>query len=158
ELRRIALSIFLLSTLLAIVFAIFFVVFHELLPKLYLDFDNQAEFADNFQVATIAAKLLIIAAIFQITDTVQVVALGALRGMQDVKIPTVFTFIAYWLVGFPVSYYLSMHTDYGSSGIWIGLLAGLTTSGILLYLRFHFLSKKLIAQNTQEVDPETALH
>ena len=129
------------------VFAIIFVLFHEALPKLYLDYDNELLFTDNFQVASIAAKLLLIAAIFQISDTVQVVALGVLRGMQDVKIPTVITFIAYWLIGFPVMWYLSMRADYGSSGIWIGLLAGLTASSIMLSLRFHFLSCKLIEAN-----------
>lgn len=144
ELRRIAFSIFLLSIILAAVFALLFLVFNETLPKLYLDFDNTEEFADNFQVATIAAKLLLIAAIFQISDTIQVVTLGALRGMQDVKIPTLITFIAYWLIGFPISYYLSMIDDYGSAGIWIGLLAGLTASGVMLFIRFNYLSKKLI--------------
>jgi len=144
ELRRIAFSIFMLSMMLAVVFAILFVIFNQALPKLYLDFDNKAEFADNFQVAAIAAKLLIISAIFQISDTLQVVTLGALRGMQDVKIPTLITFIAYWLIGFPISYYLSMIDDYGSAGIWIGLLAGLTASGIMLFIRFNYLSKKLI--------------
>ncbi len=144
ELRRIAYSIFLLSLILAAVFALLFLVFNETLPKLYLDFDNEALFVDNFQVVTIAAKLLIIAAVFQISDTLQVVALGALRGMQDVKIPTLITFIAYWLIGFPISYYLSMVADYGSSGIWIGLLAGLTASGLMLFIRFNYLSKKLI--------------
>lgn len=147
ELKRIALSIFLLSTILAVVFAIFFLVFNQALPKLYLDYDNELLFADNFEVVKIASQLLLIAAIFQISDTVQVVALGVLRGMQDVKIPTIITFIAYWCVGFPVSFYLSLYTDYESSGIWIGLLAGLTTSGILLFLRFHYLSKKLILKS-----------
>jgi len=146
ELRRIAISIFLLSIMLAAVFALLFLVFHKALPKLYLDYDNLLLFKDNFEVASIAAKLVLIAAIFQISDTLQVVVLGALRGMQDVKIPTLITFIAYWLVGFPVMYYLSMHTEYESSGIWIGLLAGLTVSGVLLYIRFHLLSNRLIAE------------
>lgn len=150
ELRRITFSIFLLSTLLAVVFAIFFMIFNTALPKLYLDYDNMAEFADNYEVVSIAAKLLLIAAVFQISDTVQVVALGALRGMQDVKIPTLITFIAYWLIGFPISYYLSLYTDYGSAGIWFGLLAGLTASAILLYIRFNYLSKKLITGNVEE--------
>lgn len=153
ELRRIALSILLLSTILAVVFALIFVVFHEALPKLYLDYDNELEFVDNYQVVGIAAKLLLIAAIFQISDTIQVVALGVLRGMQDVKIPTFITFIAYWLIGFPISYYLSMHTAYESSGIWIGLLAGLTSSGVMLYIRFHLLSKRLVLQNAAETEP-----
>ena len=145
ELRRITFSIFLLSALMAVVFAASFMIFNTAFPKLYLDYDNMAEFADNFEVVSIASKLLFIAAIFQISDTVQVVALGALRGMQDVKIPTLITFIAYWLIGFPIMYYLSIYTEYGSSGIWFGLLAGLTVSGILLFIRFNYLSKKLIA-------------
>ena len=113
---------------------------------MYLDYSDQIKFADNFQVLTIASKLLLIVAVFQISDAVQVVVLGALRGMQDVKIPTLITFIAYWMIGFPISYYLGMYTEYKSSGIWIGLLAGLTASAVMLYLRFHYLSKKLIAE------------
>ncbi|MEM7086367.1 MAG: MATE family efflux transporter [Bacteroidota bacterium] len=144
ELRRIGFSIFLLSTICASVFAVVFLLFNSELPKLYLDENDPQNIADNFEVLTITSKLLIIAAIFQISDGIQVVVLGALRGMQDVKIPTIITFIAYWVIGFPVSYYLSMHTEYKSSGIWIGLLAGLTASAIMLYIRFHLLSKKLI--------------
>jgi MATE family multidrug resistance protein len=147
ELRRIAFSIFLLSTILAVLFAILFFIFHQSLPNLYLNYDNPLEAIDNAEVANTAATLLLIAAVFQISDTVQVVTLGALRGMQDVKLPTLITFIAYWVVGFPVMYYLGLFTDYGSAGIWMGLLAGLTVSGILLSWRFHVLSKKLISSN-----------
>ncbi len=147
ELRRIAFSIFILSTSFAIVFAILFYLFNNSLPKLYLDYNDPTKFADNFEVWSIASKLLLIAAVFQISDTIQVVALGALRGMQDVMIPTIITFIAYWLIGFPISYYLSMHTEYRTSGIWIGLLAGLTSSGIMLFIRFNYLSKKMIRKN-----------
>ena len=147
ELRRIAFSIFMLSLIFAVVFAILFFIFNTSLPKVYLDYDDAAKFTDNFEVWSIASKLMLIAAIFQISDTLQVVALGALRGMQDVKIPTYITFIAYWLIGFPISYYLGLYTDYKSAGIWIGLLAGLTSSGIMLFIRFNYLSKKLIAQN-----------
>jgi MATE family multidrug resistance protein len=150
ELRRIAFSIFFVTTLFAIVFAIFFLIFNTSLPKLYLDYDDTANFTDNFQVVSIAAKLMIIAAVFQISDAIQVVALGALRGMQDVKIPTLITFIAYWLVGFPISFYLSMYSDYGSSGIWIGLLAGLTVSAVLLFIRFNYLSKRQISLSLVE--------
>jgi multidrug resistance protein, MATE family len=144
ELRRVAISIGLLTSILALVFAVFFILFNESLPKIFLDYDSVADFADNVEVVTIAAQLLIIAAIFQFTDALQVVALGALRGMQDVKIPTVITFIAYWIIGFPISYYLSMETSLESMGIWIGLLAGLSASGIMLFIRFNYLSKKLI--------------
>lgn len=146
ELRRVAISIFLLTSILSLVFVIGFIVFNGELPKIFLDYDNLAQFADNNEVVILASQLLIIAAIFQFTDALQVVALGALRGMQDVKIPTVLTFIAYWIIGFPISYYLSMHTSLESMGIWIGLLAGLTASGIMLFIRFNYLSKKLIRQ------------
>lgn len=144
ELRRIAFSIFMIATLFAIIFATLFLIFNNLLPTMYLDFDDSTKIIDNYEVLSIAKNLLIIAAIFQISDTIQVIALGALRGMQDVKIPTLITFISYWVVGFPISYYLSLHTDYKSIGIWIGLLAGLSSSGLLLFIRFSYLSNKMI--------------
>lgn len=146
ELRRIAFSIVLLTSILAVVFAALFMIFNTALPKLYLDFDDPVLFADNFEVVSIASKLLSIAAVFQISDALQVVALGALRGLQDVKIPTIITFVAYWAIGFPVMYYLSIVTDLGSEGLWYGLLAGLTASGVMLFVRFNYLSKKLIRQ------------
>ncbi len=144
DLRRIAFSIFLLTFLIEAVFALFFILFNEMLPKIYLDVNDVENLTDNTEVIGIAARLLVIAALFQISDGIQVSVLGALRGLQDVKIPTVITFIAYWVVGFPISYYLGLHTEYKSSGIWIGLLAGLTTSALLLYIRFNKLTKKMI--------------
>ena len=146
ELRRIAFSIFMVTLIFATFFALFFFLFREELPKLYLDYDDAENFSDNYQVVTIAAKLMLVAAVFQISDSLQVVVLGALRGMQDVKIPTLITFIAYWLVGFPLSFYLGMYTEYASSGIWMGLLAGLTTAAILLFIRFNYLSKRMIRE------------
>jgi len=145
NLRRIAQSIFLLTFILEIFFAILFLVGRHWFPSLYLDIDDLTNFADNSEVLVMAAELLLVAAFFQISDGIQVVVLGALRGLQDVKIPTVITFISYWLIGFPVSYYLGLYTDLKSTGIWIGLLTGLTASAIMLYLRFNFLTKKLIA-------------
>lgn len=125
ELRRIAFSIFFLTLLLEVVFALFFLTFRHWLPTIYLDVDDVANKIDNFEVIGIAAKLLLMAAIFQISDGIQVVVLGALRGLQDVKIPTIITFIAYWGVGFPISYYLGLKTSFASMGIWMGLLVGL---------------------------------
>ncbi len=144
ELRRIAQSIFLLTFLLEILFAILFLLGRHWFPSLYLDVGDMANFTDNTEVLVIAAELLLVAAFFQISDGVQVVVLGALRGLQDVRIPTMITFVAYWLIGFPISFYLGLYTDLESSGIWIGLLTGLTASAIMLYLRFNYLTKKLI--------------
>lgn len=153
ELRRISLSIFLLTLILEIVFAASFVLFKDWLPTIYLDLGDAANFVDNTEVIKIAAELILVAAVFQISDGLQVVVLGALRGLQDVKIPTVITFIAYWLIGFPISFYLGLYTSMQSTGIWVGLLAGLTASAILLYIRFNYLTKKLIAQGLlQEID------
>jgi len=144
ELKRIAESVFFLTLLVEIAFAVIFLLGRHWLPTIYLDVDDMANQADNTEVIIIAAKLLLVAAFFQISDGLQVVVLGALRGLQDVKIPTLITFVAYWLIGFPISYYLGLHTSFESTGIWIGLLSGLTASAVMLYLRFNFLTKKLI--------------
>ncbi|WP_194768387.1 MATE family efflux transporter [Tamlana sp. I1] len=147
ELRRIAFSLFLMGMLFSAFFAIVFFAFHKQLPKIYVDYDDAKNLIDNMEVVGIASKLLIAAAIFQISDSIQVLVLGALRGLQDVKIPTFITFVSYWLIGFPISWFLGKEDAYGSFGIWLGLLAGLTTAAILLYLRFNYLTKKLIAGN-----------
>jgi len=144
ELRRIAQSIFFLTFLVEIVFAILFLWGKDWFPTIYLDVNDTKNLADNSEVIFLAGQLLLVAAFFQISDGIQVVVLGALRGLQDVKIPTIITFIAYWLIGFPISYYLGLYTDFGSVGIWIGLLTGLTASAIMLYIRFNYLTKKLI--------------
>ncbi len=151
ELRRIAFSIFLLGTLLATIFGTIFFLFHQQLPTIYVDMGDTLNRADNMEVIRIAAKLLFAAAIFQISDSIQVIVLGALRGLQDVKIPTLITFIAYWAVGFPISYFLGKEDMYGSFGIWLGLLAGLTTAAILLYIRFNYLTLKLIRTKEHEL-------
>jgi MATE family multidrug resistance protein len=143
ELRRIAQSIFFLTLLLEIGFAALFLLCRYWFPTIYLDVNDLSNQADNMEVIALAAQLLLVAAFFQISDGLQVVILGALRGLQDVKIPTFITFIAYWLIGFPISYYLGLHTSLASTGIWVGLLAGLTASAIMLYIRFNYLTKKL---------------
>ncbi len=135
ELRRIALSTFLLVFLIEAVFAILFILMKDWLPTFYID---------NVDVIILAAQLLVVAALFQLSDGLQVVILGALRGLQDVKIPTLICFIAYWIIGFPVSIFYGRAEELGSMGIWLGLLAGLSASAIMLYFRFNYLSKKLI--------------
>ena len=146
ELRRIAFSIFLLGILLAVFFALLFFIFHKSLPNVYVDLNDTTNYKDNMEVLSIASNLLIAAAFFQISDSIQVLVLGALRGLQDVKVPTILTFISYWVVGFPISYFLGTEEMYGSFGIWLGLLAGLTTASILLFIRFNSLTLKLIKE------------
>jgi len=147
ELRRIAQSIFLLTFIIEIVFASLFLWGRNWFPTLYLDLDSAMNLSDNTEVVYLAGQLLLVSAFFQISDGIQVVVLGALRGLQDVKIPTFITFIAYWIIGFPICYYLGLYTELKSTGIWIGLLSGLTASAIMLYIRFNYLTKKLIVQS-----------
>ena len=145
-LKRIAESIFLVGFVFAVVFALVFVIFNTMLPDLYVDLDDPNNAVDTAEVVKIAATLLLAAAVFQISDSLQVITLGALRGLQDVKIPTVITFISYWIIGFPISCFLGKEEAYGSLGIWLGLLAGLTVAAVLLYMRFNYLTKKLISK------------
>lgn len=142
DLRRIAFSTFLLVFLIEAVFALGFILLKDWLPTFYID---------NTEVILLAAQLLVVAALFQLSDGLQVVILGALRGLQDVKIPTLICFIAYWIIGFPVSWYFGKEDQLGSMGIWLGLLAGLSASALMLYLRFNFLSKKLIEKKARLV-------
>lgn len=127
-------SIFLALCVMA-VSGLIFIVFRNYLPTLYIDDET---------VISIASSLLIIAALFQLSDGVQAVGIGILRGLTDVKIPTVITFVAYWVVGLPIGYFLAFELGWDVQGVWIGLLAGLTTSAILLTLRFNAKSKHII--------------
>ena len=143
-LKRIAYSIFLLIFLFDVLFCLFFLLMNTYLPWIYLDGTNPLQISDVNEVVRIASSLLIISAFFQISDGLQAVVLGALRGLQDVNIPAWITFFSYGIFGLPISYYLGLHTTMGATGIWIGLLSGLTASAILLYLRFNYMTKKLI--------------
>jgi MATE family multidrug resistance protein len=146
----VARSIFLLAVMLEAFFAFIFVVFHNYLPHLFLNMSDPTQAIDNKEIILVTSKLLLIAAIFQISDGIQVVVLGALRGLQDVKIPMYITFVAYWIIGFPISFYLGKYTDLKAVGIWIGLLAGLTAAALFLYIRFARLTKKLVLENSEK--------
>ena len=97
-------------------------------------------FTADGAVIDLTAQLLVVAALFQLFDGGQVVASGALRGLTDVKLPTVITFIAYWLVSLPVAYLLAFRYRFGPVGIWIGLASGLFSAAVLLIWRFQRLT------------------
>jgi MATE family multidrug resistance protein len=121
-------------------------IFMSITAALFMGLNNilPTFYSKDTAVIEIAAGLLLIAAIFQLFDGAQVVGLGILRGMGDVNLPTLITFMAYWVFGLPVGYYLGITLNFGVSGIWIGLTLGLLVASILLFLRFQKLSKKLI--------------
>jgi MATE family multidrug resistance protein len=94
-------------------------------------------------IESVAVSLLLIAAFFQISDGVQVVALGVLRGISDVNTPAIITFISYWVISLPLGYLLAFKLSFGPKGIWIGLLAGLSFAAIFLSFRFFKKLKEL---------------
>ena len=110
-----------------------------ILTRQYLPF----LFTTDPEVISIAAGLLVIAAIFQVFDGLQVVMLSTLRGMADVKLPMFMAIFSYLFLGIPVSYIFSFVFDSGPVGIWFGYLVGLGTAGILFFLRFRHNLKKL---------------
>ena len=147
KLREVAISTFVLIFFVDVIFCSIFLTFNDILPHLYLDTSNLENIGDVNEVISIASKLLIVAGFFQVFDGLQAVVLGALRGMQDVNIPALIIFFSYVLLGFPTSYFLGFYTELSIVGIWIGLLTGLFSSSLLLFLRFNILSKKLIKAN-----------
>lgn len=147
KLREVAISTLLLIIIIDFFFCLIFLIFNDLLPLLYLDPSDPSNLNDVNEVLNIASKLLIVAGVFQLFDGIQAVVLGALRGMQDVNKPAIIIFFSYGILGFPISYFLGFHTSLAIVGIWIGLLSGLFFSSLFLFLRFNYLSKKIILLN-----------
>jgi len=87
-------------------------------------------------VRELAASLLLLAALFQVSDGIQVGASGALRGYKDTRTPMLLNFASYWLIGFPVAWWLGVVADRGPTGVWIGLVVGLSVCATLLMLRY----------------------
>ncbi|WP_035332995.1 MATE family efflux transporter [Dyadobacter crusticola] len=97
------------------------------------------------QVVSLAALLLLFAAIFQISDSTQAIGAGLLRGIKDVKTPTLLIGIAYWVIGIPVGYLLAFHFNMGAPGMWLGLIAGLTVASGFLITRFLKMGRRNVA-------------
>jgi MATE family multidrug resistance protein len=116
--------------------AILFVTFRNQLPE---------AFTKNGDVRAMAAMLLLFAGLFQISDSTQAIGAGLLRGIKDVKTPTVLIGIAYWVIGIPVGYLLAFKAGMGAAGMWTGLILGLTFASLFLLLRFL----KMVKANRQ---------
>ncbi|WNJ16070.1 MATE family efflux transporter [Pontibacter sp. G13] len=116
--------------------AIGFILFRESLPKLFVN--GQEE----IYVLTLASKLMIVAAFFQLFDGIQAVGLGILRGIQDVNIPTAITFFSYWVIAIPLGYVLCFPMNLGVEGIWYAFLVSLIVASLLLTTRFMYLTRK----------------
>lgn len=142
ELQKVGINNIKMVFLFMLLCGIVFILGRNILPTLFTK-------QEDVEVVLLASKLLIIAALFQLSDGIQVVVLGCLRGIQDVKIPSIITFIAYWLITIPLGFYLCYTINMGAFGMWIALGLGLTISSILLVIRYIKLTNKKIRLNSK---------
>ncbi len=139
-LREAAFALLGMGAAIMLLWGIAFLAGRYYLPSLYISEE---------EVIRTAAPLLVIAALFQLWDGLQVVCAGALRGLQDVKIPSLLIFIAYWIIGLPLGYLLGFKLNWGPNGIWVGLLIGLFVTASAMVWRFNRLSRKLMGRLQQ---------
>ncbi len=137
ELRKIGKSIFLMGVVFMLICSLFFFFFRRYIPHIYIK--------NDYEVVQIAEKMIIIASFFQLSDGLQGIILGALRGLQDVHIPMWISFFSYWIIALPTAWFLSIRI--GGHGVWIGLGLGLTVSAILLFIRYETITKRLTKGN-----------
>ena len=123
-----------ITFIMAIATALLLLVFRHQITALYVD---------DLQVQRVAAQLLIFAALFQLPDAAQCALLGLLRGLQDTRVPMLINLFAYWGVAFTVGYYCAHHLGWGATGLWGGLILGLTVSATLLAIRLWIRLKQL---------------
>lgn len=140
ELRKIGINNLKIAFLFMCFCGVIFILGRNILPTFFTK-------PEEVEVIMLASKLMIIAALFQLSDGIQVTALGMLRGLQDVKIPSIITFIAYWLITIPLGYFLCVTLEMGAFGMWIALGLGLTISAFMLVKRFLNMSARRIKAN-----------
>jgi MATE family multidrug resistance protein len=128
EARQAGFAAYLLTFLFMGTMGLILVFTRHLVPYIYIN---------DAQVVAQASTLLLIAALFQVSDGLQVVGLGALRGLEDVKVPSVVALLAYWAVALPLGYVLGFVLHLGAPGVWTGLLLGLSIVAGVLLLRFR---------------------
>ncbi len=139
EIKR-AGTIALLLAIFVMTFAsIFFIIFKAELPLIFLASDD----ANAAEIVSLCAGIMFYVAYYQIADGTQVVAINLLRGMQDVKVPTLISLLAYWGIGLTGSWFFGLQNGMGLAGIWLGLTIGLLSSSLLLIWRFYGQCKKL---------------
>lgn len=132
QLMRGAISVIGLSLGAALLTIMMFLLIPESLISIFLEPDDPV----RGQIIAIGVGLLAVAALFQLVDGAQVIALGLLRGMQDTGTPMVIAALSYWVVGIPASYILGFPMGLGGVGVWLGLVLGLACAGVLLMMRF----------------------
>ena len=138
EIKQAAFSSIKLVMLIMGGFAILFLMINNFLPKV---------FSSDLQIVNLASKLLIIAALFQLFDGIQVTIVGILRGLEDSKIPTLISLVGYWIIALPLAYWLAFILKLETVGVWIGLLVSLIFAAIILFWRLNYLINKNLKIN-----------
>ena len=136
--RRAGFGAIMLGAVLAVVVTLVIVTLRDLIPTLFLD-TGTTQAAESVRLA---ATLLLVGTSFFIMDAIQGVAAGALRGLNDTRIPLLFAAISFWVIGFSASYGLAFRAGLGAIGVWIGFSLGLATFATLLVWRFHVLTAR----------------
>ncbi|MDW3222651.1 MAG: MATE family efflux transporter [Paracoccaceae bacterium] len=126
----------LVVTITSLVVAGITVVIFLLMPEALISLFMQKEEPQREAILTIGVGLLAMAALFQLVDGAQVIALGLLRGIQDTRIPMICAGLSYWVIGIPCSYLLGFVLGFGAIGVWLGLVVGLGLAALLLSIRF----------------------
>ncbi|MBD3680101.1 MAG: MATE family efflux transporter [Rhodobacteraceae bacterium] len=132
ELRRAGLVATGMSLVIAVLSIVLFLTVPEAMLGIFLDPDDPA----RPEVIAAGVGLLAVAALFQLADAGQVMALGLLRGVQDMRVPMIYAALSYWLIGIPLCYILGFPLGYGGEGIWMGLVIGLLAAWLLMLTRF----------------------
>ncbi len=121
-----------MSLTFAVMTILTFLIVPEFLVGLFIDPTDP----DRDAVLAVGVTLLALAALFQLVDAAQVMALGTLRGVQDTFWPMIMATISYWLIGLPAAWILGLYLGYGGAGVWLGLTVGLASAGIMMQWRF----------------------
>lgn len=149
-LRRGGITAIGMSALFAMLTSLVFLAIPETLVSFFVDPDEPA----RDMLLRVGASLVIVAALFQLVDGLQVMALGLLRGVQDTTVPMVMATISYWVIGMPTSYLLAFTLGYGAIGLWLGLVIGLAVAAVLLLWRFWGRSVKIAPADPSPAIPD----
>ena len=129
-----------LSMMFAVVVVILFLTFPEAIISVFLDRAKP----EAAQILAFGTSLLAVAALFQVADSLQVMALGLLRGVKDTRVPMLIAALSYWGIGIPASYLLAFKAGYGGVGLWLGLVIGLSVAAGLLMTRFWMKAPRVV--------------
>jgi MATE family multidrug resistance protein len=137
ELRRIGWSVIFMGIIFMLICSSIFLLFRNRIPYFYIK-------NNDHEVIHLTEKMIVTASIFQLSDVIQGIIIGALRGIQDVNVPMWISFFSYWIIALPIEWILSIYLKMGVNGVWIGLCLGITISALLLIVRYETVTKKLI--------------